>query len=322
MAMSNASAPPPASAVAPLPGLGFAEASLSRRWSAPPLGAQPPAAATMAPPPPSSFGPDSFEPPTVPARGSAATGREVPAGPAPPIAVPPEFALVDESFLAPLPPPIPAPGGAPRVIRPDTDRLVMPPPPAPGAADDWFASSAACAPAPPVPGAGASPFGSAPPAPPPRPSPAPLRQPEPPPLGGFQIEETARRKNVRAAGPMAHAFATPEQAERPDCVGQIGQIQLAELVRFMYLGKKSGIIDASHEDYRGEIAFSGGEIAKVATYLDDREVNKSLVALRTMCGWKRGRFKIVFCEIQVTGALVKTTAAWLAEVFGSTGREI
>ncbi|HVY62209.1 MAG TPA: DUF4388 domain-containing protein, partial [Planctomycetota bacterium] len=175
-------------------------------------------------------------------------------------------------------------------------------------------------PAPPLPGAGPSGFAEPPPPPPPRAQP--LAQPQPQPLAGFQIEETARRRNVRGSGPMAHAFATPEQAERPDCVGQIGNIQVAELVRFMYLGKKSGILDASHEEYRGEIAFSGGEIAKVATYLDDKEVNKSLVALRSMCGWKRGRFKIVFCDIQIGGTLVKTTAAWLAEVFGSTGREI
>jgi hypothetical protein len=221
-----------------------------------------------------------------------------------------------ESIAPATPPPAPLPPApAPPRQRPpgprswgaDTNATVVPAPPVPGSSDDWFAASGSVAPAPPGFG-NMSARGAQPP--------PPQAQPQPP-----AVEETVRRRNIRGTGAMASAYATPAQAERPDCVGQVGNIAVAELVRFMFLGKKSGIVDVSHEEFRGEIAFSQGEIVKAATTIEDREVNRSLVALKTMCGWRQGRFKIVFCDVAANPNAVKTTAAFLAEQFGTAPLE-
>jgi len=135
--------------------------------------------------------------------------------------------------------------------------------------------------------------------------------------GGMLSLDTSGRR-VKLPTAPGQAFVPPSIA-RPDCEGALGPIQLAELVRLMFLGRKSGFLDAAYNEYRAEIAFVMGEIIRVGIYVGGREVNRSLVALKTACGWKQGRYRIVFAEIQQTAALVKSTAAFLAEIFGKAG---
>jgi CheY-like chemotaxis protein len=177
---------------------------------------------------------------------------------------------------------------------------------------------------------GAPPPAAAPPAPP-HPPPPPsgagtisqsMRMPfaatpaaQPPPFGAADLADTSTARRVKLPTTAGQAFV-PSAIARPDMEGEMGPLHLAELVRLMFLGRKSGFLDVVNDDQRAEIAFQQGEIIRVGLYVGGKEVSRSLVALKTACGWRRGRFRIIFVEIQQAASLVKTTAAFLAEVFG------
>jgi hypothetical protein len=122
-------------------------------------------------------------------------------------------------------------------------------------------------------------------------------------------------RDARFGGRLAQDHATP-QTERPDCIGSLEYIGVAELIRFLYLGRKSGLVEITHDEERGEILVRDGEALRAAVFRGDNEVTRQLIAMKQMFGWRGGRFRIALCEVQPALAMPKTTAALLTEAFG------
>lgn len=142
--------------------------------------------------------------------------------------------------------------------------------------------------------------------------------PAPPSGNGAAAAATTRRvRDQRFGGKLAQEIAPPS-TERPDCVGTLEHIQVAELVRFLFLARRSGLIEATHDEERGEIVIREGEVVRAAVYLGTQEAQRALVALRQILGWRAGRFRIAFCDVGLGPTLPKSTAALLTEAFGGS----
>ncbi len=131
-------------------------------------------------------------------------------------------------------------------------------------------------------------------------------------LAPDDLDQSRRTAAPPPPAPPASAPA-PGQA---DCSGRLDPMLPGELVRLMFLGKKSGIVEVVRPDLRGEIAFQMGEIVRASVRgLDGREIQRSLVAVKTICGWRAGSFRIAFRDAAPGGgSIMKTTAALLAEL--------
>lgn len=293
-------APAPAGAGAALPpGAAPAPPPRALPVGAPPVGAPPPGfgtpGAARAPgPPPLVLPPEAVGPPAAP-RFEAPPAAYAPLGgpfPAPPGA----------PYPAPAPAPVPVPlPGAPLLLDPSAHATLAHaaaahpaygyPPPAPAPAGHGPPASAS-------PEAGAVPC-------------APAAAAE----ESSSVLSQRRARDARFSGKLAREIAPPS-AERPDCLGTLENIRVPELIRFLHLPRRSGLIELSHAEERGEIILRDGEIVRAAVYVQDREIARALVALRQMFGWQSGRFRIAFCEIAPGPQLPKTTSAILAEAFG------
>jgi CheY-like chemotaxis protein len=113
--------------------------------------------------------------------------------------------------------------------------------------------------APPAASAPPPPAAARPPAPPPPPPPAPAAARPP---AGREPPPGSR---------LARALAPPS-AERPDCVGTLEHIRVAELVRFLFFSRRSGLIEITRGDERGEIVVRDGEVQQAAIVAGGEEV--------------------------------------------------
>jgi CheY-like chemotaxis protein len=124
-------------------------------------------------------------------------------------------------------------------------------------------------------------------------------------------------RDARSGGKLAQELAPPS-TERTDCAGTLENIQPAELVRFLFFSRRSGLIETTHEDERGEIVVREGEVLRAAIFQGTAETMRALVALRGIFAWRSGRFRVCFRDVGVGSALPKTTAAILTEAFGGS----
>jgi CheY-like chemotaxis protein len=137
------------------------------------------------------------------------------------------------------------------------------------------------------------------------------------PATGPRGEDLGTSKRFRMGGKLAQTVAPPT-TERPDCVGTLEHIRVAELVRFLHLSKRSGLIEVMREEERGEILMRLGEIVQAGTSFAGTAAARGMTAVREIFGWSSGRFRIAFFDVQPCPAFPKPTAALLVEAFGAS----
>jgi hypothetical protein len=116
-------------------------------------------------------------------------------------------------------------------------------------------------------------------------------------------------------GKLAQTVAPPT-AERPDCVGTLEHIRVVELVRFLHLSKRSGLIELLRDLERGELLFRLGEIVEAVITVGEEPKARGLGAVRELFRWQGGRFRIALFEVPPCPAFPKPTAGLIAEAIG------